>query len=359
MSNFTASPSFNSTGGGGAGATSSDNNPTSLILGSLSLGLVGAMSAVMGVNWIRRTGLGNILSRLGVNLPSISTSTTTTDGPDGPDGPTNTDIESGEIADTEIKSPSFFDNIIKTQSAKFTNMINNSPLPDSIKNMANDPSKLLKTPTLKSVLSSNRKVALPPTKSTGSINVDSSVITNPQTKSQPKNDDDNNDDHECEHCKPTQSRAHSPQQSQPQPPVSNDDIKRQIEMLQHYMNSQAKSTPPLGQQATHPPRKQLAQPAPQSQSVTQAKTQQQQPKPQPQPAPQAKPQPASQPKPQPAPQPKPQPPRAISPPQAKPTQQQQQQKKAQQKAKIEVNAEELAEIKAILASKGKEHKIVG
>jgi len=343
---------------------------------------VGLMGAVLGTNALRRSGALNFLSKAGVKVPTNA------------DGTVDTKAVANELLEeAEAKSPalaavgSFF-NSVKAQSVRFKNAVNSLPLPDSVKSIVNDPTKLLPKATqdklhameeavgiqtngeapdapravedtpdapvaLKVAPSTRRMVSAPPTPVS---TLDLGVVVSRVQKSLPsvqETDDvslenefiDNTPQHDnCPSCvAKAKAKAKSP--TLPSAPTTSP------------VASTAPTTSPTAPPGVSQPSKKQPEPTAsftpedlkKHMDMLKQYMSTQMPTPQPQPQPQKAKSP-------------PPPPQAKSPittPKAQPQAQAQPQPKPQPKAKIEVNAAELAEIKALLASKNKQHKVLG
>jgi hypothetical protein len=109
-------------------AASGDSSSTALIIGSAGLALAGAIAAAMGYKWAR--GSSEVV-------------------PTNADGTINKGALVNElVAQAEAKSPVLakmgaFVKTVKTNTAKVQNFVNSLPLPESVKSIVNDPTKLL------------------------------------------------------------------------------------------------------------------------------------------------------------------------------------------------------------------------
>ena len=134
LSNLTASPSLNATVPLVV-AAAADNSSLGIILGAVSLGLVGLMGVVMGTNAMRRSGALNFLGALGVKTPpGIATGRPRTKEELAADAAAKTSVL-GRMG-TMITS-------IKGRSAQITKLVDSLPVPDSVKSFVHDPKSVL------------------------------------------------------------------------------------------------------------------------------------------------------------------------------------------------------------------------
>jgi len=116
-------------------AAAADNSSLGIILGAVSLGLVGLMGIVMGTNAMRRSGALNFLGALGVKTPpGIATGRPRTKEEIAADAAAKTTVL-GRMG-TMVTA-------IKGRSAQITKLVDSLPVPDSVKSFVHDPKSVL------------------------------------------------------------------------------------------------------------------------------------------------------------------------------------------------------------------------
>lgn len=134
FANASASPSLNATIPIVV-AAAADNSSLGIILGAVSLGLVGLMGVVLGTNAMRRSGALNFLGALGVKTP--------------PGIATGRPRTKEELAADEAGKKSVLGRMgsmvtsIKARSAQITKLVDSLPVPDSVKSFVHDPKSAL------------------------------------------------------------------------------------------------------------------------------------------------------------------------------------------------------------------------
>ena len=109
-----------------------DNSSTGIILGAVSLGLVGLMGIVMGTNCMRRSGALNFLSAVGVKTPKAT-------------GPLTAEQKAADAAGkkTFLGRIGMMFTSLKGHRAKIVKFVDTMPVPDSVKSFVHDPKSAL------------------------------------------------------------------------------------------------------------------------------------------------------------------------------------------------------------------------
>jgi len=141
---MSASPSFNSSA---TGSDSTSSDPLALILGAIGVGLSAIIGSILGIKWIRERN-------------SVI--------PTNADGTVNTSalakrvLESAEAKSPAIKEAASFMGAVKNNVSKLQEFVNGLPLPDSVKSVVNDPTKLLSKKTQDKIHAVEAMVGLAP-----------------------------------------------------------------------------------------------------------------------------------------------------------------------------------------------------
>ena len=117
----------------GATASAADNTSLGIILGAVSLGLVGLMGIVMGTNCMRRSGALSFLGAVGIKTPGNSIGSLTAEQKAADAAGKKSILGRMGTAFTSLKA----------HSTKIVQFVDAMPVPDAVKSFVHDPKSVL------------------------------------------------------------------------------------------------------------------------------------------------------------------------------------------------------------------------